>query len=108
LNWFDSKVNESQVFSNSFQNTLSVKQLVESKFQHVDFSLFFENTSFSKKIKIKQPWIINWSGLTNSTTLDTHNQQQRFLCISLGFGDIKATCSIGLSNQIDYAEFLIN
>jgi len=51
LNWFDSKVKLSQAFSNPFQNTLSVKQLVESIFQHIEFSLSLENTSFSKGLK---------------------------------------------------------
>jgi len=51
LNWFDSKVKRSQAFSNPFQNTPSVKQLVESNFQQVDFSLPLENISFSKGLK---------------------------------------------------------
>jgi len=51
LNWFDSRVKQRQAFSNPFQNTLSVKQPVESKFQQVDFSLSFEDTSFSKGLK---------------------------------------------------------
>jgi len=83
LNWFDSKVNQSQAFSNLFQNTISIKQPVKSKCQK----------DFFKRIKIKQPWIINYSGLKNSTSLDTHNQQQGSTCIPLGFGDIKAPCS---------------
>ena len=75
MNWFDSKVNQSQAFSNPFQNTLSVKQPVESKFQQVDFSLSFENVSFSKELKSNN--LINLRGLTNSNyTRDTHNHQQ--------------------------------
>ena len=37
--------------SQPFQNPISVKQPVESKFQEVYFSLSFENTYFSKKLK---------------------------------------------------------
>jgi len=51
LNWFDSKVNQFQAFSNPFQNTLSVKQPVESKFQQVDFPLSLENISFPKELE---------------------------------------------------------
>jgi len=48
---------------------------------------------FSKRIEIKQPWIITESGLTNlNTSRHTHNQQQGSSCISFGFGDIKAPC----------------
>ena len=51
LNWLNNKVNQFQVFSNPFQNNLSVKQPVESKFQHVDFPLCLENVSFSKEVE---------------------------------------------------------
>jgi len=39
---------QSQAFSNPFQNTLSVKQPVESTFLQAEFSLSLENIFFKK------------------------------------------------------------
>jgi len=77
LNWLDRKVNQSQAFSNPFQNTLSVKQPVESKFQQVDFSLSFENTYFSKGLKSNK--LGSSIRVDSNPTLDTHTTNNKDL-----------------------------
>jgi len=80
-------------FFKSSSKTLSVKQPAESKFQQVDFSLPLENIYFSKGLKSNN---IGSSHRVNNKfkySRHTHNQQQGFSCIPLGFGDIKAPCS---------------
>jgi len=84
LNCLDSKVNQIQAFSNSFQNTLSVKQPIELKFQQVDFPLSLENISFSKELESTNlgsnfEWI-NKFKLHKTHTL---NQQQGLQAIHL-------------------------
>jgi len=91
LNWFHNKVNQSQIVSNPFQKPLSVKQPVETTIQQVDIPLLFENTSISKRIKIKQPWIKYMNGLQIQTTQNPHKQATTKPSTNLhGFRDIKA------------------
>ena len=57
ISWIglNAKSTNFKILSNPFQNTLTVKQPLESKFQQVDFPLSLENISFSKRTWIKQP-----------------------------------------------------
>jgi len=90
INWFDSKVNQSQTVSNPFKKPLSVKQPVEMIIQQVDFPLLFQNTFFFKRIKFKHLWIKSMSGLHIQTTQNPHTQATTKPSTNLhGFGAIK-------------------
>jgi len=77
LNWFDSKVNQSQAVSNPFQKPLSVKQPVESKFQQVDFPLSLENIFFEKNLnQTTLDHNYEWINKFKLHKTHTHNKQQ--------------------------------
>jgi len=50
LNWLDNKVNQFQTFQILLKK-LSVKQLVETTIQQVDFPLSLQNISVSKELE---------------------------------------------------------